>query len=58
MYEIIIADDHEVVREGLIGLLESSEHMVDLSLVDSAEKLLNLCRAKKPQLIILDISMP
>ncbi len=58
MNQIIIADDHHVVREGLLRLLESSGASGQITLADSAEQLLYLCRDKQPQLIILDISMP
>jgi len=56
--QIIIADDHEVIREGLICLLESAGHTGNVEFVESAEQLLELCRDKQPLLIILDISMP
>jgi len=58
MHQIIIADDHEIVREGLLHRLESSGIGGTITLVQSAEQLLDLCRETQPGLIILDISMP
>ena len=56
--KIFIVDDHPVVREGLPQLLESQP---DLEIVGSAEtgkKALEQVRLLRPDVIILDISMP
>ena len=58
MHQIIIADDHQIVREGLLRHLENAGIAESIALVESAEELLVLCRDEPPKLIILDISMP
>lgn len=58
MQKVIIADDHEVVREGLRHLIVSTLNDVDVILADSAEQVLLKCREIQPKLVILDISMP
>ena len=56
--QIIIADDHAVVRTGLQLILDSTS---DLSIVDEArngQELLDKLLLKEYDLVILDISMP
>lgn len=55
---ILIADDHNILREGLIGLLEKES---DFCVVGEAENGLDTVRLAdelKPDVIIMDISMP
>ncbi len=57
-YRIVLADDHFLIREGLRNILEERE---DLQVVGEAEdglKLLLLLEQWKPDLVVLDISMP
>jgi DNA-binding NarL/FixJ family response regulator len=58
MLNIIIADDHEIVREGLKKILAK---MIDMNIADEAstgEELLSKLRKNNFDLVILDISMP
>lgn len=53
---IILADDHKIVLEGLRGLLAK-----DYDLVGEAEngrELIDLCLRLKPDVVVVDISMP
>ncbi len=55
---ILIADDHAVVRSGLRTLLSATE---DIEIVGEAEngvETLNLAASLKPDMVLLDISMP
>ena len=57
-YRIVLADDHELFRQGLREILNG---MVDLEVVGEAAdglELLNLLDHVKPHMAILDISMP
>ena len=55
---ILIADDHEVMRRGVRGLLEShSEWAVCGEAVEGREAV-RMSRELKPDLVILDINMP
>jgi DNA-binding NarL/FixJ family response regulator len=55
---ILLADDHKIMRDGLRSLI-SSEH--DMEVVGEAENgriAVKLARKLKPQIVILDITMP
>ena len=55
---IIIADDHELVREAMRSLLNSEP---DLQIVDEAkdgQEIIELCRLRRPDLVIMDVRMP
>ena len=56
-YEILIADDHSLIRSGLRQTLDS-EPSYTITEVDNGKKALKLIREKKFDLAILDIEMP
>lgn len=59
MIEIIITDDHSLVREGLKKVL--TQRTIDIKVVgeaSTANELLEQLREKQPDLVILDIAMP
>jgi DNA-binding NarL/FixJ family response regulator len=54
---VVVADDHTIVREGLVGLLR--EHHFDvLGSVGDGHTLLEAARHHRPDVIVTDISMP
>jgi two-component system, NarL family, response regulator LiaR len=55
---IVIADDHAVVREGTRTLLERESDMQVIGEARDGEEAVNLIEALKPDVAILDISMP
>lgn len=60
MVKIIIADDHAIFRQGLVGLL-LSESSIDIVLAGEAEdgrKAIALIEDVRPDMAIIDISMP
>ncbi len=57
-YEIIVADDHALFRQGLRRILEEIEGTVVLGEAKDGLELLKLLQASVPDLVILDISMP
>ena len=58
MIRLLIADDHHIVREGLKKIL-AFEHDIDcVGEADSAETLLSMLAALRPDVLLLDISMP
>ena len=55
---ILIADDHPVVREGLSRIIERNDDMVLVGETGRGDALLDLCRATRPNVVLLDVSMP
>ena len=57
--EIIIADDHMMIREGLKQLLELDGTMKVIAEANDSEECLNLLNKKiHPDILLLDINMP
>ena len=58
MHDILIADDHAVVRAGLRQFLVESGGVGDVAEAASGEQAMDLLREKQYHLLILDINMP
>lgn len=56
--KIIIADDHQIVRDGISALLIKKREIEIVAEASNGEKLLNILKNLTPDIIILDISMP
>jgi DNA-binding NarL/FixJ family response regulator len=55
---ILIADDHEAVRKGVCFILSSRPDLEICAEAKNGQEALDLAREIKPDLIILDITMP
>lgn len=55
---ILIADDHHVVRSGLRMLLDRTEGFIVVAEAANGEEAVRLTKDMKPDVAILDISMP
>jgi len=58
LLKIAIADDHVVLRQGLIALLKEHEDMKVVINVSNGEELLQELNEKMPDIVLLDIEMP
>lgn len=56
--KILIADDHAIVRKGLIGLLKESFVPLDILEAVNSEQAVDIATSERPEVILLDISMP
>lgn len=56
--KIIIADDHEVIIDGLIALLATEKDLQVVGRANNGNQLLEIIKNKPVDLIILDIDMP
>ncbi|MGD0826708.1 MAG: response regulator transcription factor [Desulfobaccales bacterium] len=56
--KIILADDHQIVRQGLRMLLASEPDMMVVGESDNGRDTVKLTQALDPDVIIMDISMP
>ena len=55
---ILIADDHEVVREGARALIEHEEGWEVCGVVSNGREAVALAKELKPDIVILDMTMP
>jgi len=55
--KIAIADDHSVFRDGLLSILDEDKFTV-VGEADNGEKIVNIARVYKPDIILMDIKMP
>ena len=55
---IVVADDHPIVREGLIKILESETDIEIIAQVGSGAEAISFVNQHKPDILLLDIEMP
>jgi two-component system response regulator DevR len=55
---ILIADDHEVVRIGLVSLLDRQPGFRVVAEAGSGDEAVRLARAHRPDVVVMDIRMP
>ena len=56
--KIVLADDHVLVRNGIKAMLEHDPDLAVTGEADNGSEALELAKAVKPDLLILDIRMP
>lgn len=56
--KIIVADDHQLFREGIIALLAKNESLDIIGEAASASELFELMDKAVPHVVLMDISMP
>jgi DNA-binding NarL/FixJ family response regulator len=55
---LLIADDHEILREGLKYVVSLSRNISVVGEAADAESALQLCRTTAADVLLLDVSMP
>ena len=55
---ILLADDHKIVRDGLRLLIDAQPAMRVIGEAANGEEALRLARDLKPEIIVMDLSMP
>lgn len=58
MIRIIVAEDHHLVRQGIVKLLESADDLDVVGEAGDGAQAIELAQSLHPDVIILDISMP
>ena len=56
--KIIVADDHPIFREGLIKIIQQNRNFKVCESMSNGSSALDYIRVKKPNVAVLDISMP
>lgn len=55
---VVLADDHEMVREALAQILESTETIAVVGQARDGEEALEIVARERPDVLVLDYSMP
>jgi DNA-binding NarL/FixJ family response regulator len=55
---VLVADDHPVVREGLITMLELEDDIVVVARAADGEEAVMMARRERPDITLLDVQMP
>ena len=55
---VILADDHTLVRAGIRALLEKLPEVKVIGEASDGREVLNLVKAQKPDVVLMDIAMP
>jgi len=56
--QVMLVDDHNVVRSGLATFLRAYEDMELVGEAKNGVEAVNLCHARKPDVILMDLMMP
>lgn len=55
---IIVADDHSIMRVGLVSLLSREKDMVVVGEAENGQEAVSLARELKPDIVVMDLMMP
>lgn len=55
---LVVADDHEVVRSGFAGLLETQPDFDVVGTAADGAEAVRVCRERSPDVVLMDIRMP
>jgi DNA-binding NarL/FixJ family response regulator len=58
MVQIVIADDHKLMREGLISLLGKHGDIVVVGHAENGREAVQLAERFEPDVVVMDVSMP
>lgn len=55
---VVIVDDHDMVRKGLLVLLEEFQDLVVVGEADDGEHAVTICKRECPDVVLMDMIMP
>jgi DNA-binding NarL/FixJ family response regulator len=55
---IVVADDHQVVRDGFAGLLATQPDFAVVGTASEGAEAVRICRETKPDVVLMDVRMP
>jgi len=58
MVTIVVADDHKIVREGLVKLLEARSDFEVIGEASDGEEAVEMVIERQPDVVLMDINMP
>lgn len=58
MITVLVVDDHDLVRAGVVSLLSSISGIQVVGEASSGEEAINIAREKRPNVVLMDLRMP
>lgn len=58
MIKLLLADDQDILTEGLKLILGAEEDIEIVGTANNGNKAYDLCRVRKPDVVLMDIQMP
>lgn len=58
LIRVVVADDHRMVREGLVMLLENQPDISVVGQANDGREAIELARQMKPNVVVMDVNMP
>ena len=55
---LLVVDDHELVRQGLVSLLDRREHFQVVAEAGTAAEAVEMARKFEPDLVVMDVRLP
>jgi len=57
-FQVLLVDDHKIMRDGIKAILRHSEEFQVMGEAENGTEAVQLCRAKRPDIILMDIGLP
>ncbi|MGJ8686193.1 MAG: UvrY/SirA/GacA family response regulator transcription factor [Spongiibacteraceae bacterium] len=58
MITVLVADDHNMVRAGIVRMLDDAPDISVIAQFESGEEAIDYCRNHSPMVIVMDVRMP
>ena len=58
MITVLVADDHAMVRTGIVRMLDDADGIAVIAQAASGEEAISSCRILSPDVVLMDVRMP
>ncbi len=58
LVRIVVADDHQIVRSGFAGLLDTQPDFTVVGIAEDGAEAVRVCREACPDVVLMDVRMP
>ena len=58
MFDVVLVDDHKLVRDGVRGILERGSEFRVVGEAENGADAVQLCRTNAPHIVLMDIGLP